>query len=78
MQDNLFYRSRYALITLSDFLANGERVNAAPIFSGNTYVQLATKPLLQKDRSTKTYYPSEDVMKEILGDKEGVLIMLNP
>ena len=78
IKDNLFYISRYAMITLLDYLAlvGMTPVNAQPIFSGNTYVQFAARPLLQKNWSTEIYYPSEEVVRDILGDETGTLIIL--
>lgn len=51
-------------------------LNAAPVLSGNTYVQLTSRPLLQKNWGTEVYYPSEEAMKELLGDTEGTLVIL--
>lgn len=79
IRNNLFYASRYAMITLLDYLVVDYEtiVNAQPIFSGNTYVQLASRPILQKNNSTQIYYPSEEVMRDILGDATGTLVILN-
>ena len=51
-------------------------VNALPVFSENTYVQSANKPLLQKNRSTEAHYPSEEIMRDILGDENGTLVTI--
>ena len=79
IRNNTFYLSKYALFTLTDYLAgDGQQVNAQPVFSGNTYVQSVANPLLQKNDCTERYYPSEDAMKAVLGDSEGTLVVLNP
>lgn len=39
IRNNTFYLCKYALFTLSDYLAGaGQSVNAQPVFSNNTYV----------------------------------------
>jgi len=73
----VFYKSAFALFSLSEYhLDRTTPVNALPVFSGNTYVQTANKPILQKNRSTEVYYPSEETMKEILGDENGSLVII--
>ena len=66
------------MITLTDHLAldGTTPVNAQPIFSGNTYVQFASRPILQKNWSSEVYYPTEDVMRNILGDENGKLVII--
>ncbi len=78
IRDNVFYLSRYAMITLLDYLAvdGTTSVNAQPVFSGNTYVQFFSKPLLQKNWSSEIYYPSEDVVRDILKDETGSLVII--
>lgn len=76
IKNNVFYLSRYALITLLDYLAVDYTtpVNAPPVFSGNTYVQFASRLLLQKNWSSEVYYPTEEVVRNILGDETGTLV----
>ena len=77
LRNNVFYKSAFALFSLSDYhLDRTTLVNALPIFSGNTYVQSANRPILQKNRSTEVYYPSEKTVKEILGDQTGTLVVV--
>ena len=77
IRNNVFYKSGFSLFSLSDYhLDRTTRVNALPVFSGNTYVQTANKPILQKNRSTEVYYPSEEAMREILGDETGSLVII--
>ena len=78
IRDNVFYLSRYAMITLVDYLAvdNTTLVNAQPVFSGNTYVQFSLRPILQKNWSSEVYYPTEDVVRNILGDENGKLVII--
>jgi len=77
IRNNVFYKSAFALFSLSEYhLDRTTPVNALPVFSGNTYVQTANKPILQKNRSTEVYYPSEETMKEILGDENGSLVII--
>ena len=78
IRDNVFYLSRYAMITLADYLAvdNTTPVNAQPVFSGNTYVQFVSRPILQKNWSSEVYYPTEDVVRDILGDETGTLVII--
>ena len=78
IRDNVFYLSRYAMITLVDYLAVDYTtpVNAQPVFSGNTYVQFVSRPLLQKNWSTEVYYPAEDVVRDILKDETGTLVII--
>jgi len=78
LRNNLFYKSSFALFSLSDYQWNDTPVNVLPIFSGNTYVQSAHKPILQKNDTTEIYYPSTETMTDILGDQEGTLVVLNP
>ena len=54
-------------------------MNAEPIFSGNTYVQSALRPLLQKNKNYEGMnicYPSEEVVTDVLGDETGTLIII--
>jgi len=76
IRNNIFYKSGFAMFALSDSNLNGDRVNAQPVFSGNSYVCTANKPLLQKNWGSELYYPSEDTMTGILGDKDGSLIVI--
>lgn len=77
IRNNVFYKSGYSLFSLSDYhLDRATPVNALPVFSENTYVQSANKPLLQKNRSTEVYYPSEEIMRDILGDENGTLVII--
>lgn len=77
IRDNVFYKSAFALFALSEYHLGGVTpVNALPVFSGNTYVQYGNKPLLQKNRSTIGFYPSEETMKDILGDENGRLVII--
>ncbi len=76
-RNNVFYRSSYALISIRQTLADGSTpVNMDPIFEGNTYVQMSTLPLLARNRGREFYYPSEEVMLELLGDKTGTVEIL--
>ncbi len=76
-RNNLFFRSSYALFSLrSTKLHNNLPVNADPIFEGNTYVQLVSLPLLKQDMGARIYFPSEEVVRDILGDKTGTLVIL--
>ncbi len=76
-RNNVFYRSSYALVSLRSTLADGvTEVNMNPIFEGNTYIQTSTLPLLAKDYGREFYYPSENVIQEMLGDKTGKLVIL--
>lgn len=79
IRDNVFYLSRYAMITLTDYLAVDDTtpVNAQPIFSGNTYVQFASRPILQKNWSSEIYYPIEEVVRDILKDETGTLVIID-
>lgn len=78
IRDNTFYLSKYALFTLTDYLAgDGQRVNAQPVFSGNTYIQHSNKPLLQKERSTEFYYPCDETVRDVLGDENGSLVIID-
>ena len=77
IRDNVFYKGAFALISLSDYHLDGTTpVNALPVFSGNTYVQYGLKPMLQKNWSSEVYYPSEETMKDILGDESGTLVII--
>lgn len=78
IRNNVFYLSRYAMITLVDRLALDDTtlVNAQPIFSGNTYVQFASRPLLQKVGAPEFYFPTEAAVKNILGDKSGTVVAI--
>lgn len=76
IHDNLFYSSTDALICLRDTCIDMAPVNAHPVFSGNTYVQFASRPLLEKNWSTEFYSPAEDVVKDILGDETGTLVII--
>jgi len=77
IRNNVFYKSGYSLFSLSDYhLDRTTPVNALPVFSENTYVQSANKPLLQKNRSTEVYYLSEEIMRDILGDENGTLVII--
>ena len=77
IRNNTFYKSAFALFSLSEYhLDRSTPVNALPVFSGNTYVQYSNKPILQKNRSTEVYYPSEDTIKSILGDQTGSLVIV--
>ena len=75
IRNNTFYKSAFALFSLSEYhLDRSTPVNALPVFSGNTYVQYSNKPILQKNRSTEFYYPSNDTIKSVLGDQTGSVI----
>ena len=77
IRNNTFYKSAFALFSLSEYhLDRSTPVNALPVFSGNTYVQYSNKPILQKNRSTEFYYPSEDTIKSVIGDQTGSLIIV--
>lgn len=77
IRNNTFYKSAFALFSLSDYhLDRNTPVNALPVFSGNTYVQYANKPILQKNRSTEVYYPSDETIKSVLGDQTGNLVIV--
>ena len=77
IRNNVFYKSAFALFSLSEYhLDRTTPVNALPVFSENTYVQSANKPLLQKNRSTEAHYPSEEIMRDILGDENGTLVTI--
>ena len=77
IRNNTFYKSEFALFSLSEYhLDRSTPVNALPVFSGNTYVQYSNKPILQKNRSTEFYYPSNDTIKSVLGDHTGSLIIV--
>ena len=77
IRDNVFYKSAFALFSLSDYHLGGiTPVNALPVFSGNTYVQYGNKPLLQKNWSSEIYYPSEETVKDILSDESGTLVII--
>lgn len=77
IRNNTFYKSAFALFSLSEYhLDRSTPVNALPVFSGNTYVQYSNKPILQKNRSTEFYYPSEDTIKSVLGDQTGSLVIV--
>lgn len=77
IRNNVFYKGAFALVSLSEYhLAHSTPVNALPVFSGNTYVQYGNKPLLQKNWSEEIYYPSEETMKNILGDENGKLVII--
>ena len=39
---------------------NGTAITTVPVFSGNTYVQYAKKPILQKNWSEETFYPTDE------------------
>lgn len=77
IRGNVFYKSAFALFSLSEYhLDRATPVNALPVFSGNTYVQCASKPLLQKNQSTEVDYLSERAVRDILGDKDGTLVIV--
>ncbi len=77
IRNNTFYKSAFALFSLSEYhLDRSTPVNALPVFSGNTYVQYSNRPILQKNRSTEFYYPSEDTIKSVLGDQTGSLVIV--
>lgn len=77
IRNNVFYKSAFALFSLSEYhLDRSTPVNALPAFSGNTYIQYSNKPILQKNRSTEVYYPSEDTIKSVLGDQTGSLVIV--
>lgn len=76
IRDNTFYCGTDALVCLRDTCFDMSPVNAQPVFSGNAYVQFATRPLLQKNWSSEIYYPKEDVVRDILGDETGSLVVI--
>ena len=76
LRNNVFYKGAFALFSLSDYHLSGTPVTALPVFSGNTYVQSANKPILQKNWTKEVYYPTEDVVKEVLGDDTGSLVII--
>ena len=77
IRNNVFYKGAFSLFSLSDYHLDGTTpVNALPVFSGNTYVQYGNKPLLQKIWSSEIYYPSEETMKDVLGDESGTLVII--
>lgn len=76
LRNNVFCNGAYALFALSDYHLNGTAITTVPVFSGNTYVQYAKKPILQKNWSEETFYPTDEVMKEILGDETGKLVII--
>ena len=76
LRNNVFYKGAFALFSLSDFNLNGTTVTTLPVFSGNTYVQFASRPILQKNWSSEVYYPTEDVVRDILGDATGTLVTI--
>ncbi len=77
-RNNVFYRSSYALLAIRQTLSDGSPVNMDPIFEGNTYVQLSTLPLLMRHSGSEFYYPSDQVMQGLVGDKTGTLVILEP
>ena len=76
IRNNTFYSSTDALISLRDTSIDMTPVNAQPVFSGNTYVQFASRPLLEKNWSTEFYLPAEDVVRDILNDGTGTLVII--
>jgi len=79
LRNNVFYKGSYALFSLSDYHWDRTTpVNALPVFEGNTYVQSANKPILQKNWTAKVYYPSDTTVRDVLGDRTGNLVVLNP
>lgn len=77
IRNNTFYKSAFALFSLSEYhLDRSTPVNALPVFSGNTYVQYSNKPILQKNRSTEFYYLCEDTIESVLGDQTGSFVIV--
>lgn len=76
LRNNVFYKGAYSLFSLSDYHLNGSIIATLPVFTGNTYIQNAKKPILQKNWSTEVYYPTDEVVKEILGDETGNLVII--
>ncbi len=78
LRNNVFYKSTFALFSLSDYhLDRTTPVNALPALSGNTYVQFASRPILQKNHSTQLYYPNAETVNNVLGDTTGTLVCIN-
>ena len=78
IRNNVFFLSQWATVNLREYLWGDEkiRVNKQPVFSGNTYVQLADRLLFLWFWEGDGYPPSEEVMTEQIGDTEGTLIVL--
>ena len=57
IRDNTFYCATDALLCLRDTRIDDTPVNAQPIFSGNTYVQFAARPILQNGGRSKLIAP---------------------
>ncbi len=78
IRNNVFFLSQWAMINLREYWWGGEvtLVNKQPVFSGNTYVQLADRLLFLWFCAGDGYFPSEEAMKEQIGDTEGTLIVL--
>lgn len=78
VRDNTFYCGTDALICLRDTCIDMTPVNSQPLFSGNTYVQFASRPVLQKNQleEVEVFYPTDEVVKEILGDDTGSLVII--
>lgn len=76
IRDNTFYCATDALLCLRDTRIDDTPVNAQPIFSGNTYVQFAARPILQNGWSFEAYRPTEDAVRELLKDETGTLVII--
>jgi len=77
LRNNIFYKSAYALFSLSEYrLYKTEKAGPLPVFSGNTYIQYGTNPLLRKNDYSEVYYPSSETMINIIGDKNGTLLVI--
>lgn len=78
IRNNVFFLSQWAMVNLREYLWGGEvtLVNKQPVFSGNTYVQLADRLLFLWFCAGDGYFPSEEAVKEQIGDTEGTLIVL--
>ena len=80
IRNNVLYQSRYALITLNEKVGgpHGRPVNNKTRFEGNTYVQISTRPLIQEHHSVGICYPSDEAVKNVLGDKDGKCVICQP
>ena len=78
LKNNVFFCADYTLVFLADMLWGGQsgRVNAQPIFEGNTYVQPQALPLLVKEDEHRTFYPDDPEVLNVLGDQTGTVIVL--
>lgn len=80
IRNNILYISKYSLITICHKVCgeNERPVNREVEFSGNTYVQLQTRLLIQEPFATYQFYPNNDEVKEYINDLTGTYISLWP